>query len=49
MRDIYINTGYFIIIADQKFIKVNLLYTKIRTIASPTIIKGLGKAKYKVN
>ena len=49
VRDIYINIGCSITIVDQKFIEVNLLHAEIRTIASLTIIKGLGKAKYKVN
>ena len=44
--NIYINTGYSIIVIDRKFIEANLLYTKIRTMALLAIIKGLEKAKY---
>ena len=49
IRNIYINTKCFIIVVDRKFIKVNLSYVKIRTIALSAIIKSLGKVKYQVN
>ena len=46
IRDIYIDIGCSIIIVDRKFIEANLPYAEIRTMASPAIIKGLGKAKH---
>ena len=49
VRDICIDTGCSVTVADQKFMEANLPHAEIRTMASPTIVKGLGKAKHKVN
>ena len=49
LRDICIDTGCSVTVLDKRFLEANLPQAKIRTMASPAIVKGLGKAKHEVN
>ncbi len=49
LRDICIDTGCSVTVVDKRFMEANLPHAEIRTMASPAIVKGLGKAKHEVN